>query len=83
MLRRRGVRAALLLLSLSSLAYADSKSSTIESSTIQGITREPQGSPLAQAQVAVHNLDENTDRTVNSGGDGAFLVEDLKPGTTS
>jgi hypothetical protein len=68
------------MLSFCCFAYANSKSSTIESSTIQGITREPLGAPLAQAQVAVHSLDENTDRTVISGSDGTFLVEDLKPG---
>jgi hypothetical protein len=80
MLTSRGARAALLLLSLSSFAYADSKSSTINSSTIQGITRASAGMPLAQANVLVHSVDENTDRTVISGSDGAFLVEDLKPG---
>lgn len=47
---------------------------------VRGVTRDPSGLPLPAAAVAVHSLDENTDRKVTSGEDGSFLVENLKPG---
>ena len=47
---------------------------------IRGVTRDPSGLPLPGAAVTVHSLDENNDRKVTSGDDGAFLVENLKPG---
>ena len=75
MLRNRALRAALLLLPLSSFAYGQSKSSTI-----QGTTREPGGRPLALAQVAVHGVGHNGDRTVVSSSEGVFVVENLEPG---
>jgi hypothetical protein len=50
------------------------------SGNIRGVTQDRSGSPLAQVQITVHSVDENTDRTVVSGGDGAFVVENLKPG---
>ena len=46
-----------------------------------GVTRDPSsGRPVPQAQVTVHNIDKNTNRTVVSGADGAFAVADLEPG---
>jgi hypothetical protein len=36
--------------------------------------------PIAQARVTIHNMTENTDRTVVSGSDGAFAVASLMPG---
>src|ERR1700751_2535016 len=47
---------------------------------LRGITRDPSGLPLKQEVVNVHSLDENTDRSVTSGDDGSFAVENLKPG---
>jgi hypothetical protein len=47
---------------------------------VRGVTRDPSGLALPGAAVTVHSLDENTDRKVTSGGDGEFLVENLKPG---
>ena len=48
---------------------------------IHGITRHPGGLlPLPAAQVTVHNVDENFDRSVLSGDDGSFLVENLVSG---
>jgi len=47
---------------------------------LRGVTRDPSGLPLPNAAVMVHSLDENSDRDVVSGDDGAFLVENLKPG---
>jgi Putative beta-barrel porin-2, OmpL-like. bbp2/Carboxypeptidase regulatory-like domain len=75
MLRNRALGTALLLLPLSPLLYGQSTSSTI-----QGIAEEPAGQPLAQAQVVVHSVNENTDRRVVTASDGSFLVENLKQG---
>jgi Putative beta-barrel porin-2, OmpL-like. bbp2/Carboxypeptidase regulatory-like domain len=75
MLRNRALGAALLLLPLSPLLYGQSTSSTI-----QGIAEEPAGQPLAQAQVVVHSVNENTDRRAVTASNGSFLVENLKPG---
>ncbi|MGO9272331.1 MAG: TonB-dependent receptor [Terriglobia bacterium] len=75
MSRFLAVLAALLVLSCSAFAYGEPKSSTI-----QGITREPAGQPLAHAQVVLRSVASNTDRTVISGDDGAFTVENLGPG---
>jgi hypothetical protein len=47
---------------------------------LRGVARDPSGLPLPAAVVTVHSLDENSDRKVTSGDDGAFLVENLKPG---
>jgi hypothetical protein len=47
---------------------------------LHGVTRTDNGLPLPGAQVVVHRVDENTERSVISGDRGAFLVESLKPG---
>jgi hypothetical protein len=47
---------------------------------IRGVTENRSGLPLPEVQVVVHSEEENTDRTVVSGGDGAFVVENLRPG---
>jgi hypothetical protein len=47
---------------------------------LRGVTRSAEGVPLSGVQVVVHSLDENTDRSIVSNDQGAFLVEDLKPG---
>ena len=47
---------------------------------LRGVTRAPGGMPLPEVQVIVHSVDESTDRTVVSGADGAFVLENLKPG---
>jgi hypothetical protein len=47
---------------------------------VRGVTRDPAGLPLPHAAVTAHSLDENTDRKTESGEDGAFTVENLKPG---
>src|SRR5260370_40851343 len=45
-----------------------------------GITRAPGGVPLTSVKVVVHGVGENIERTVVSGGDGAFHADGLKPG---
>jgi Carboxypeptidase regulatory-like domain/TonB dependent receptor len=47
---------------------------------LRGATRDPSGLPLSQATVDARSLEENTDRKVVSGEDGAFVIENLKPG---
>jgi hypothetical protein len=47
---------------------------------LRGVTCDPSGLPLPATAITVHSLDENTDWKVVSGDDGAFLVENLKPG---
>jgi hypothetical protein len=47
---------------------------------LHGVTRDAQGSPVADVTVIARNLHELTDRTVLSGADGAFRVAELQPG---
>jgi hypothetical protein len=47
---------------------------------VRGTTRDPSGLPLPTTTATAHSLDENTDRRVISGEDGAFVIENLKPG---
>jgi Carboxypeptidase regulatory-like domain len=47
---------------------------------LRGTTRDPGGLALPQAVVTVHSVDENNDRQVTSGPDGAFTVENLLAG---
>jgi hypothetical protein len=47
---------------------------------IRGTTRDPSGLALPQTQVTLHNVDENTTRSVLSDDNANFLFENLKPG---
>ena len=75
MLTYRSVRATLLMLPLSSFAYGQSRAGAI-----RGITRDLDGLLLVHVHVVVHATDGKTDRTVVSNHEGAFVVENLKPG---
>jgi hypothetical protein len=48
--------------------------------TLHGVTGKADGTPIPSALVFIHRDDDNTDRTVISGFDGAFSVSNLKPG---
>jgi hypothetical protein len=48
--------------------------------SIRGIAQDPSGLGVPAAQVTIHSLDENTDRTAVSDNTGSFVVENLKPG---
>jgi hypothetical protein len=48
--------------------------------TLHGVTAQADGTPIASALVLIHRDDDNTDRSVISGFDGAFSVPNLKPG---
>ncbi len=52
----------------------------VPSGVLRGVTRSSEGAPLSGVQVIVHNLDEDTNKRIISDGQGAFRVEDLKPG---
>jgi hypothetical protein len=47
---------------------------------LRGFTRSAQGAPLPGVQVLVHSVEDNTDRNVVSNDQGAFRVENLRPG---
>jgi hypothetical protein len=47
---------------------------------LHGVTRAPNGPPLTSVRILVHSVDENIDHTVVSGDNGAFYVDNLKPG---
>ncbi len=47
---------------------------------MRGTTRDPAGLALPQALVTLHNVDENTTRSVVSDDNANFLFENLKPG---
>jgi hypothetical protein len=48
--------------------------------TLHGVTAKADGTPIPSATVFIRRIDDNTDRTVISGFDGAFSVANLKPG---
>src|SRR5579871_4533543 len=47
---------------------------------LHGVTKGPDGQSVFGVEVTVQNVDEKIKRTVLSGGDGHFLIADLKPG---
>ena len=47
---------------------------------IRGTVRDPQNFALPQAEVTLHNLDDNTNRLAISDDNGGYLFENLKPG---
>src|SRR5271166_5569153 len=49
-------------------------------SAIHGVTVRPDGVALPDAQVVIHNQSDNSDWTVVSGPNGAFVAANLKPG---
>ena len=50
------------------------------SGDLRGFTRSAQGVPLPGVQVLVHNVRDNTDLNIMSNSQGAYLVENLRPG---
>jgi uncharacterized surface anchored protein len=47
---------------------------------LRGTTRDPAGLALPQAVVTLHNVDENTTRSIISDDNANFQFENLKPG---
>src|SRR5277367_3358530 len=60
---------------LPSMGYAQSTFGDI-----RGTTRDPAGLALPQALVTLHNVDDNTTRSVITDDNASFLFENLKPG---
>lgn len=58
--------------------YAGDVAST--TGTVFGVTRDAAGRPLGHVQVTFHNAEENSDRAAVSDADGAFVLDNLKPG---
>jgi hypothetical protein len=75
MLRIRVGSVVVLLLLLSPFGYGGALFGILH-----GVTRSAERVPLSGVQVVVQSLDENTDRSIVSNDQGAFLVENLKPG---
>ncbi len=48
--------------------------------TLHGVTVNADGVPIASTPVVIHRADDNTDRTIVSGLDGAFSAPNLRPG---
>jgi hypothetical protein len=48
--------------------------------SIRGATLDQTGAALPQAEIRLHNLDENTDLVMISDGAGNYVFENLKPG---
>jgi hypothetical protein len=47
---------------------------------LRGLTLDVTGSAVPQAEITVHGMDDNSDHQANSDNDGAFEIENLKPG---
>src|SRR5580692_8439814 len=50
---------------------------------IRGTVRDPSDLAIPQAEVTLHNADENTNRVATSDASGGYLFENLKPGNYS
>ncbi|HEY2470189.1 MAG TPA: carboxypeptidase-like regulatory domain-containing protein, partial [Terracidiphilus sp.] len=48
--------------------------------SIRGTVQDASGAVIPGAQVALHNLDENTDRTVTSDDSGNYVLENVQAG---
>jgi Carboxypeptidase regulatory-like domain len=51
--------------------------------SVRGIVQDSSGAPIPGAQVTLHSVDENTDRTVTSDDAGNYLFENVKAGQYS
>ena len=68
------------LLSLLVLASSGLASAQSTFGTIRGLVQDASGAIVANAQVTIHSVAENTDRAVTSSNSGDFSAENLKPG---
>src|SRR5580698_7837021 len=57
-----------------------SGSAPAASANLFGVTKGPEGAPLAGVRVVIHNLEDGSERVVQSDTAGAFAAPDLKPG---
>jgi hypothetical protein len=75
MLRIHTASITLWLLLLPAFAYGGTPSGVL-----RGDTWSAAGAPLSGVEIVVHNLGENTDRSIFSNEQGAFVLENLPPG---
>ena len=65
----------LYILAWNTAAYAESAVGTVH-----GVTLKPDGAPLPETTVLVHNSIDDTEQSIVSGLDGQFLIVNVKPG---
>jgi hypothetical protein len=71
---------AVLLLALAVPALSHAQSTF---GSIRGVVQDRTGAVVPGASITLHSNDENTDRTVEADASGAFLLENVKPGSFS
>jgi hypothetical protein len=64
-----------LLLNSNMAAYAQSTFGSV-----RGIVQDNTGAVIADSQVVLHSVDENTERTVTADGSGTFIFENVTSG---
>ena len=69
------------LVFLALMGIAASHSAFAQNATITGTVVDSTGAVVAKSKITVHNLDTNTDRTVESSGEGNFTIVQIPPGT--
>jgi hypothetical protein len=70
-------RTIVLSLSLAAGSFAQPSA---DSASIVGMTKGPEGTPLAGVRVVIHSVEGGTDRILQTDASGAFAATDLKPG---
>src|ERR1700679_3488149 len=71
---------AVLLLALAVPALSRAQSTF---GSIRGVVQDKTDAVVPGASITLHSNDENTDRTVEADASGAFLLENVKPGSFS
>jgi hypothetical protein len=79
-MRRKAAFAGALAVLCGVLLTLSSANAGPEFGDLRGVTRSVQGAPLPGVQVLVHSVEDNTDLNIMSNDQGAFLVENLRPG---
>lgn len=78
MLVNKKILASFIFLQMATLPFAFGEESV---GAIAGVARDSaSGQPVAQAQIIVHSLDQNNDRTAIAGPEGDFSIARLEPG---
>ena len=82
MIIHKQIRGSLLILMAAGLAVPAVHAADAPGyGSLRGIAMDIGGTPVAQAAVAIHNLDGSDDRKVVSDSDGVFAADSLSPGT--
>ncbi|HXN22816.1 MAG TPA: carboxypeptidase regulatory-like domain-containing protein [Candidatus Dormibacteraeota bacterium] len=70
-----------LLITSTLLWLVPTASAQVTNGTIVGVVTDSSGAVIPQVQVTVIDTSTGFQRTVQTGGDGGYIVEDLKPGS--